>query len=107
MSVHGEYGRALRKVLERLDECEGLVEREWRDTLDAAQMRPGLDLSTAARAALAAVVRLDADLAPSGSAGAGAAIPAADRARIQPLRDACHHLRAHCHAILGGDPRDR
>ena len=107
MSVHGEYSRALRSVLERLEECEGLVERGWRDTLDGAQLRPDLDLSTAARAAIAVVIRLEAELSHAGSAAEGAAISAADRARLQPLRDACHHLHAHCHAILGGGPLDR
>ena len=108
MSVHGEYSRALRSVLERLEECEGLVGREWRDTLDGAQLRADLDLSTAARAAIAGVTRLEAELSDAGAVVEVAAISAADRARLQPLRDACHHLHAHCHAILGGGrPLDR
>ena len=107
MSVHGEYSRALRSVLERLEECEGLVGREWRDTLDGAQLRPELDLSSAARVAIAGVAGLEAELSHAGAAVEVAAISAADRARLQPLRDACHHLHAHCHAILGGEPLDR
>ena len=31
----------------------------------------------------------------------------ADRLRLERLRDACHHLRAHCHAILGVGSPDR
>ena len=107
MSVHGEYSRALRSVLERLEECEGLVGRGWRDTLDGAQLRPDLDLSTAARTAIAAVTGLEAELSDAAAAVEVSAIYSADRARIQPLRDACHHLLAHCHAILGGAPPDR
>lgn len=107
MSVHGEYSRALRNVLERLEESETLVGREWQDILDAAQLRSDGDLSTAARAALAVMARLEAELARAGSAGGVAANSKLGGARLEPLRDACHHLRAHCHAILGGGLPDR
>ncbi len=107
MSVHGEYSRALRSVLERLEESEALVGREWQDILNAAQLRPDADLSTAARAALAGVARLEADLARAGAAVEAAANSSLGRARLEPLRDACHNLRAHCHAILGGRLPDR
>ena len=107
MSVHGEYSRALRSVLEQLGECEALVGREWQHTLDAAQLRPDGDLSTAARAALAGVARLETDLDRAGAAVEAAANSNLGRARLEPLRDACHNLRAHCHAILGSGPQDR
>jgi len=107
MSVHGEYARALRGVGERLAECEELVGDDWGDALDAARLTPQRDLSNAARAALALLQRVEAEL-ESADAGRGSAVPPAiRRARLESLRDACHHLRAHCRAILGVIPGDR
>lgn len=107
MSVHGEYGRALRGVLEQLDECNGLVARDGRNSLDAAHTSPVQDLSTAARRALAGLDRVEADLTDAAGRVEAARHAGADRLRLERLRDACHHLRAHCHAILGVGSPDR
>lgn len=92
MSVHGEYSRALRHVLERLDEQDPERARRHREALEAAHPTPARDLSTAARAALAALAQLESDPA--------FATP------VDGLRDSCHHLRAHCRAILGAAASD-
>jgi len=102
VSVHGEYARALRGVRERLSEREGLVGEAWSAAFEAAEATPTRDLSAAARTALALIERLEAELAATAVApGREAPAPAARRARLEPLRDACHHMRAHCRAILG------
>jgi hypothetical protein len=48
------------------------------------------------------VTRLEASLDAAGEAGNATSDAAGSTtARMAPLRDACHHLRAHCRAILG------
>lgn len=105
MSVHGEYSRALRHVIERLDEQASTTAARHREALDGARPTPERDLSTAARAALAVLARVEAELVSSVSAATGRPEDdgrgSADRPTSDDLRDACHHLRAHCRAILG------
>jgi uncharacterized membrane protein YccC len=112
MSVHGEYSRALRQLRERLDERGAALAERHREALDAAQVTPARDLSTAARAALAVLARLegdpaltapDAPLRPTRETEG----PVGGRPATDGLRDACHHLRAHCRAILGPAAIDR
>lgn len=93
MSVHGEYARALAGIVEALAASARPDRAGWIDALDAAHATETRDLSTAARAARAILDRLEADRGGSGP-----------ESSLEPaLRDACHHLRAHCHAILGPD----
>lgn len=93
MSVHGEYARALALVLDALG--QGAQQRrnwnEWIAALDAAQATQTRDLSTAALTARSILDRIEAALDSNGR-------PTDADAR---LRDVCHHLRAHCQAILG------
>lgn len=91
MSVHGEYARALASVIETVAESALRGREEILDALGAAKAMETRDLSTAARSARAIVDRIEAALE-------GGATNSTDHARV---RDACHHLRAHCHAILG------
>ncbi|MBK7950538.1 MAG: hypothetical protein IPK00_17715 [Deltaproteobacteria bacterium] len=91
MSVHGEYARSLASVLELLAEGELRGRDALLDALDAARATETRELSSAARTARAVLDRIDAALDEARDA-------ADDHAR---LREACHHLRAHCHAILG------
>lgn len=91
MSVHGEYARSLAIVLELLAEGALRGREALLDALGAARATETRDLSSAARAARAVLDRIDAALDDDRDT-------ADDDAR---LRDACHHLRAHCHAILG------
>lgn len=102
MSVHGEYQRTLRVVQVRLSEAGDAVGACWLEAFSRAQVDATRDLSTTARTVLELVVRLEAELAPGGDPDR----PVNDRTaatteRLAPLRDACHHLRAHCRAILG------
>lgn len=106
MSVHGEYSRALRQLRECLEERDAGLATRHRDALDAAQATPARDLSTAARAALAVLARLETDPALADpSSSPCTQNEGEDRIEHRPatdaLRDACHHLRAHCRAILG------
>lgn len=96
MSVHGEYARALASLLARLAESEHPERAAWLRDLDGAHATAARDLSTAARCARAVLDRIEG--------GDGVDALAADDDR---LRDACHHLRAHCQAILGGPVRPR
>jgi hypothetical protein len=105
MSVHGEYSRALRHLIERLDEQASTAAARHRKALDGARPTPERDLSTAARTALAVLARVEAELVSSASATHGGPEDAGKKSADEPasdvLRDACHHLRAHCRAILG------
>ena len=103
MSVHGEYQRSLRNLEVRLTEAADALALPWADAIAAARLDGARDLSSAARAALALVARLEAALGPFGDdvrpMAPHASPPAAEP--LPALRDACHHLRAHCRAILG------
>jgi hypothetical protein len=102
VSVHGEYHRTLRAVLFRLTEAGEAVEPSWLEAFSSAQVDDSRDLSTAARTALALVTRLEVALDRAGEAARSTREAAGSTtARMAPLRDACHHLRAHCRAILG------
>jgi hypothetical protein len=102
VSVHGEYHRTLRAVLFRLTEAGDAIEPSWIEAFSRAQVDDSRDLSTAARTALALVTRLEHTLGAAGEAGCASTDAAGSTtARMSPLRDACHHLRAHCRAILG------
>jgi len=87
MSVHGEFGRAVERVIACLEMIDRPEARAWRETVEAARISNQPDLSTAARTALDAVdtvlrdpaCPIDSDL----------------------LQEATEHLRAHCRAILG------
>jgi hypothetical protein len=104
MSVHGEFHRALRTLCHRLSESEFLIGEGWLARLEAVQAEANRDLSAAARTSIALLGGLESDL--------GDASRRADRSPAAPeslpslelLRDACHHLRAHCCAILGVGP---
>ncbi len=89
MSVHGEYLRSLRILEVRLAEAGDAFAAPWLEALANARVDGQRDLSTAARAALALLDRLEAEAVGP------------DAERRSALRDACHHLRAHCRAILG------
>ncbi|MFO0688872.1 MAG: hypothetical protein U0900_09200 [Myxococcota bacterium] len=91
MSVHGEYARALDGLIEALAASTRPDRAGWIEALEAARATQTRDLSTAARAAGTILDRLEADLDGG----------APKRADDPNVRDACHHLRAHCHAILG------
>lgn len=98
MSVHGEYARALGGVRECLAalRTDAAQRAAWLGALEGAAVTPARDLSTAARGALAALAGIEAGLSARGAAADpepswGAAA----------LLEACRHLRAHCHAILG------
>lgn len=92
MSVHGEYGRALAGVMERLGDGPPRLRETFRSALDAARVTAERDLSTAARTALAVLDELEQALD-------------APEPELR-LREACDHLRAHVEAILGV-PRTR
>lgn len=97
MSVHGEYARALASVLETLAESACRGHEEMLAALGAAAATETRDLSTAARTARAILGRIEAVLDEAEPDSTAAA----------RLRDACHHLQAHCHAILGPPTGDR
>lgn len=101
MSVHGEYQRALRVVQHRLSESEFLVGEGWGAKLERAQLEEGRDLSSAAQTSLELLAGLEAALAGEGPPADGAIVSGISPGRLELLRDACHRLRAHCHAILG------
>lgn len=101
MSVHGEYQRALRVVQLRLAESEFLVGEGWAAKLESAQLEEGRDLSSAARRALELLASLAAEFESEGAPADGSDASSAPHGRLELLRDACHRLRAHCHAILG------
>ncbi len=101
MSVHGEYQRALRVVQVRLTEAENLVGESWGAKLENAQLEQGRDLSAAARTSLELLSGLEAEIASKGALADGGVASGAPHGRLELLRDACHRLRAHCHAILG------
>lgn len=88
MSVHGEYARALANLLDRLAGSALPGRDAWLRALDGAHATEARDLSTAARCARTVLDEIGTALEDPGADGG--------------LRDACHHLRAHCHAILGG-----
>lgn len=107
MSVHSEYHRALRALLVRLTESEFLVGEAWVEQLEIVQTEADRDLSTAAKTTLDLISRLEASL---GNAHPSTSNLRAAREPLPPLellRDACHHLRDHCRAILGVGPDDR
>jgi hypothetical protein len=101
MSVHGEYQRALRVVQLRLAESEFLVGEGWGVKLESAQLEEGRDLSSAARTSLELLARLEAEFESQDALAGGALAATPPLGRLELLRDACHRLRAHCHAILG------
>jgi hypothetical protein len=101
MSVHGEYQRALRVVQLRLAESEFLMGEGWAERLECAQLDEGRDLSSAARASLELLASLDARLQSEDALAEGEVASRSPHGRLELLRDACHRLRAHCHAILG------
>jgi hypothetical protein len=106
MSVHGEYQRALRVVQLRLAESEFLMGEGWDAKLEGAQLAEGRDLSSAARTSLELLANLEAELESNGTLADGGGASESPHGRLELLRDACHRLRAHCHAILGvGAPR--
>lgn len=91
MSVHGEYARALAALIARLAESEHPDRADWLRALDGAHATTARSLSTAARRAREVLDRIEGGSGIDAIAG-----------NDGELRDACHHLRAHCHAILGG-----
>ena len=101
MSVHGEYQRVLRIVQVRLAEAGEAIAARWSEPFDSAAVGEARDLSAAARAALALVTQLEAELGLESDARGAAHDGSTTTARLAPLRDACHSLRAHCRAILG------
>jgi hypothetical protein len=107
MSVHGEYARALRMLIVRLEEYEALAEGKaaWTARFQGAVVEESRDLSTAARTADALLDALDRELGddPEGASVGRPDLPGA-RGGLGPLRDACANLRAHCRAILGVRP---
>jgi hypothetical protein len=108
MSVHGEYARALNSVLEGLSGWEDRAQAAWSQAFLEARVTEERDLSTAARTALSVLDRFEAALrAPTADARADGIPDRMGLSASSPLRDACHRLRAHCHAIVGGRPEDR
>ena len=104
MSVHGEFHRALRNLCHRLSESEFLIGEGWLARLEGVQAEANRDLSAAARTSIALLGRLESDLADA-SRRLGSALAAPESLpSLELLRDACHHLRAHCDAILGVGP---
>ena len=101
LSVHGEYQRVLRNVQVRLEEAADAIAARWSEPFERVQIDEKRDLSTAARAAIALVAQLEADLGLAPAARSDAHEGPATTSRLAPLRDACHSLRAHCRAILG------
>ena len=101
VSVHGEYLRALRVVQLRLAESEFLLGEGWDAKLESAQLEEGRDLSSAARASLELLASLEAELEGQSAVADGGGASGSPLERLELLRDACHRLRAHCHAILG------
>ena len=93
MSVHGEYARALRGVIDALAGVDA-PEADWYAAFASAEVDATRDLSTAAKAALSLLDALAQRLADP-------PLPAGDSVALDRLRTACEHLRAHCHAILG------
>lgn len=103
MSVHQEYQRALRVVEVRLTEAGDAVAARWLAAFSGVEVDGARDLSTSARAALDLLARVEADLALDAPPNGGARVVGGPDAaqRLALLRDACHHLQAHCRAILG------
>ena len=88
MSVHGEFSRALENLLAAVDMLAPDQAAPHRRALTAARLSAQPDLSSAARAALEAVARLE-----------GVEV------RGERLPDLAAHLEAHCRVILGeSDP---
>lgn len=101
MSVHGEYQRALRVVQLRIAESEFLLGAGWEAKFASAQLEEGRDLSSAARTSLELLANLEVEYESLGALADSGAASRAPQGRLELLRDACHRLRAHCHAILG------
>ena len=107
MSVHSEYHRALRALLGRLTESEFLVGEGWVEQLEFVQAEADRDLSTAAKTTLDLIARFEADLGNARPATSNLRAARGPLPSLELLRDACHHLRDHCRAILGVSPDDR
>lgn len=99
--MHGEYQRVLRIVQVRLAEAGEAIAARWSEPFERVGLGETHDLSAAARAALALVTQLEAELGLESDARGAAQDASATTSRLAPLRDACHSLRAHCRAILG------
>lgn len=87
MSVHGEFGRAVERVIaciEMIDRPEAIA---WRERIEAARISNQPDLSKAAQTAFDALDSILRD-------------PACP-VESELLAEAAEHLRAHCRAILG------
>lgn len=59
MSVHGEFSRALESVIDALRSCSTPESNIWLDQLELSRLELQPDLSSAARAALAGVERMN------------------------------------------------
>jgi hypothetical protein len=101
LSVHGEYQRVLRIVQLRLAEAGDVISERWSEPFERAQIDETRDLSTSARAAIALVAQLEADLGLAAATPGDGHEGSSTTSRLAPLRDACHSLHAHCRAILG------
>jgi len=92
MSVHGEFGRAIERVIACLEMIDRPEAPAWRERLEAARISNQPDLSSAAQTALDAMDRMLCD-------------PACP-VESELLNEGTEHLRAHCRAILGLGPSE-
>jgi len=94
LSVHAEYGRALQVFTAHVRGLADPRARDWTRALEAARVDADRDLSSAARACLAALDSIERSWVADAASGAGPPVASA-------LRDAFEHLHAHCRIVLG------
>jgi hypothetical protein len=93
VSVHGEYHRSLESLIARVRRIDRPEREVWLARLEGARPDRHADLSAAARAGLAALEQLAADLGWKWSDDASSTEAG--------LREPYTHLLAHCRIVLG------